>query len=307
VTAPFVAVCDSHDRETWLSYRATGIGASEIAGVLGASSWESPLTVYRGKVDPPPHRDDEEWMQWGLLLEPAIRAELGRRAGVTFDAERSGWMLRSTAHPWATATPDEVTTDGEPCEVKNLAWGYDPEEWEAGIPEKYRLQCQHQLLVTGAARCLFGALLHGQRLVWEWIARDEDTIRRIVVAGAEMWRRIQEHDEPPSDGHPRDRELLARGDHSADAVEVSRIDADPLVEEWLDAKEAQAKADAAAKAAKQRTEAAANRIAQLLGTAKAGRTYDGWSFEWGTYRRKAFMQPAIEKPQFKIKEPKGDK
>ena len=307
MTAPFVAVCDSHDRETWLSYRATGIGASEIAGVLGASSWESPLTVYRGKVEPPPHRDDEEWMQWGLLLEPAIRAELGRRAGVTFDAERSGWMLRSVEHQWATATPDEVTTDGEPCEVKNLAWGYDPEEWESGIPEKYRLQCQHQMLVTGASRCLFGALLHGQRLVWEWIPRDEDTIRRIVVAGAEMWRRIQEHDEPPSDGHPRDRELLARGDHSADAVEVSRIDADPLVEEWLDAKEAQAKADAAAKAAKQRTEAAANRIAQLLGTAKAGHTYDGWSFEWGTYRRKAFMQPAIEKPQFKIKEPKGDK
>ena len=307
MTPPFVAVCDSHDRETWLSYRATGIGASEIAGVLGASSWESPLTVYRGKVEPPPHRDDEEWMQWGLLLEPAIRAELGRRAGVTFDAERSGWMLRSVEHPWATATPDEVTVDGEPCEVKNLAWGYDPEEWENGIPEKYRLQCQHQLLVTGARRCLFGALLHGQRLVWEWIERDEETIRRITIAGAEMWRRIQEHDEPPSDGHPKDRELLARAAHDADAVEVSRLDADPLVEEWLDAKEARAKADAEAKAAKQRVEAAENRIAQLLGKAKAGHTYDGWVFEWGTYRRKAFMQPAIEKPQFKIKEPKGER
>lgn len=307
MTAPFVAVCDSHDRETWLSYRATGIGASEIAGVLGASSWESPLTIYRGKVEPPPHRDDEEWMQWGLLLEPAIRAELGRRAGVTFDESRSGMMLRSTAHPWATATPDEVTVDGEPCEVKNLAWGYDPEEWEEGIPEKYRLQCQHQLLVTGASRCLFGALLHGQRLVWEWIERDEETIRRITIAGAEMWRRIQEHDEPPSDGHPRDRATLARGEHDDDAVEVSRIDADPLIEEYLDAREAKALADAAAKTAERRLDAAKNQIAQLLGKAKAGRTYDGWSFAWKVTERKGYEVKPATITSFQIKEPKGEK
>src|SRR5512143_1689539 len=302
----YTIVCDSHDRETWLGHRATGIGASEIAPILGASSWGSPLTVYLGKVNPPPKQDDEEWMLWGLLLEPAIRAELGKRAGVEYNLDMSGKMLRSIEHPWATATPDEMTVDGEPVEVKKLSWGYVEEEWEIGIPEKYRLQCQHQMLVTGARRCLFGALIHGDKLIWEWVDRDEATIRRIVIAGAEMWRRIQEHDEPPSDGHERDRAELARRATEAETVELYRDEADEKLALYWSARSVRLEHERQAKEAKKLEDAAANNLAQLMGTATRGVLIDGTVVEWRETTRKGFtVAPSVVR-SLKVLEPKED-
>jgi len=151
-------------RDAWLARRKSGIGASEISVVLGASGWESILGLYYKKIDDEDPTDDDdraEHLQWGKLLEDAIIAELARRAGVTIAAREP--HLRSMIHTWALATPDAITTAGEPVECKNIAWGFDEQEWELGIPEKYYLQCQHQMLVCGAERCLFGALLYGSR------------------------------------------------------------------------------------------------------------------------------------------------
>ena len=42
-------------RDEWLAIRRTGIGSSDIAGVLGLSPWASPYTVWadkRGRVPP---------------------------------------------------------------------------------------------------------------------------------------------------------------------------------------------------------------------------------------------------------------
>lgn len=303
----YTIVCDSHDREAWLAQRCTGIGASEIAAVLGASSWGSPLTVYLGKVDPPPHEDDAEWMLWGLLLEPVIREELGRRAGVTFDLSLSGRMLRSVEYPWATATPDEMTTAGEPVEVKKLSWGYDADEWEQGIPEKYWWQCQQQMLVTGAARCLFGALIHGDRMVWEWIPRSEEAIRRIVVAGAEMWRRIQERDEPPSDGHERDRAALGRRAVEPETVELFRDEADEKLAIYWSTREARLRLEKEAKAAKKLEESAANNLAQLMGAATRGVLADGTVVEWLEKPRKGYtVAPSVTR-SLKITEAKEER
>jgi putative phage-type endonuclease len=299
-------VVSSSDREAWLAARSTGIGASESAAILGLSSWASPLSVYMGKVDPTPVSDDAEWMRWGLLLERTILEELCRRAGVA-PVPGPAHMLRSDEHPWATATPDGMVSETrEPIEVKNLAWGYDEEEWAIGIPEHYRLQCQHQMMVTGAQRCIFGALIHGQRLVWEWIPRDEDTIRRIVIAGAEMWRRIQERDAPPSDGHPKDREALARMDRDDNAVELARDVVDPLLTAYYNAREARLGLEKQAKKAKAAEDAAANRIAQAMGAARSAYLYDGHRFEWVTTRRAGYTVESSEKQTFKILEPKGD-
>src|SRR5690606_18938789 len=168
--------------DDWLTHRNGGVGASEIAILLGASDWGSNLELYYRKLgELKDERSDNELMLWGRLLESAIRDETARRADVQL-AEAPCRLLRSTEHPWAIATPDALTTDLEPVEVKNLSHGYDPEGWAEQIPEKYYLQCQHQMLVVGAQRCLFGALLWGSKLLWEWVPRDEMAIRRIIRA-----------------------------------------------------------------------------------------------------------------------------
>lgn len=299
---PYTIVCRTDDEREWLQHRLSGIGASEMPILLGASDWGSNLDIYYSKVDGVDEaRPQTEWMQWGKLLERTIVDELGRRAGVFIS--RAEVLLRSKAHPWALASLDDMTAAGEPVEVKNLAWGFDAEEWADGIPEKYFIQCQQQLLVSGASRNLFGALLHGQRLVWEWIPRHEPTIQRIITAGEAFWRRVLEKRPPPSDGHPNARKRLARLDKSENDAELDEDEARPLILEWTAAESALREIRAQERKAEKARDAAADRIAQLVGPRRSASLGD-WSFKWETVSRNGYTVEPKTFEQFKIKPPK---
>jgi predicted phage-related endonuclease len=207
-------------------------------------------------------------------------------------------------HHWAIATPDALTTDLEPVEVKNLSHGYDPEGWAEQIPEKYYLQCQHQMLVMGAERCLFGALLWGSKLLWEWVPRDEFTIRRIIRAGSEFWGHIERREPPPSDGHPNARKALARRATDPEPVELYESEIGALLEQWFEAAKASQLADATAKKAKRQRDALADELAKHLGDHVSGMTATGWSVRWKTIERRGYeVAPATIK-QLEIKPPK---
>lgn len=299
----YSVVCDTSDKDEWLRHRSLGIGASEIAAVLGVSAWKSRLCLYYDKIDPPAPEADGEWLRWGQLLEDAILDELSIRSGSALHSR--GLLLQSTRYPWALATPDAITDRGEPIEAKNLAWGYVASEWEEQIPEKYLLQCQQQMLVTGERRCLFGALLHGQRLVWEWVPRDEDRIRRIIVSGAEFWRRVEQRDPPPSDGHALDRARLAGVAGEGDLVELANdAELDGLIHEYESCKQQRVSLEKSANACGKREDAAANQIAQRLGDARGGFTTHGYTFAWkSTPRRGYTVEPTVIR-KFRITPPR---
>lgn len=301
---PYEIVCTVADESQWLTYRNGGIGASEIAVVLGASEWGSVLELYYRKIgEYRDNRPDNELMQWGRLLEPAIRDETARRADVILLSDPPR-LLRSTLHPWAIATPDALTTAGEPVEVKNLSHGYDPEGWAEQIPEKYYLQCQHQMLVTGAQRCLFGALLWGSKLLWEWVPRDEITIRRIIRAGSEFWDHVERREPPPSDGHPNARKVLARRATDPEPVELYESEIGDKLEAWFEAAKASQLADAAAKKAKRQRDAMADELAKHLGEHVSGMTSTGWSIRWKTTERRGYTVEPTTIKQLEIKPPR---
>lgn len=304
IARPFERVCDTANTSEWLAHRDGGVGASEIAILLGASEWGSNLELYYRKLgELADSREDNELMLWGRLLERPILDELTRRAEVTLLDEPQR-LLRSREHRWAIATPDGITTDLEPVEVKNLSHGYDAEEWSEQIPEKYYLQCQHQMLVMGAERCLFGALLWGSKLLWEWVPRDEFTIRRIIRAGSEFWGHIERREPPPSDGHPNARKVLARRATDPEPVELYESDVGALLEQWFEAAKASQLADATAKKAKRQRDALADELAKHLGDHVSGMTATGWSVRWKTIERRGYeVAPATIK-QLEIKPPK---
>jgi predicted phage-related endonuclease len=71
-------------RDEWLQWRSTGIGASDIAGILGISPWASAYSIWAQKSmnvhgDNPPNA---EAMRWGTLLEDAILKETARRLDI---------------------------------------------------------------------------------------------------------------------------------------------------------------------------------------------------------------------------------
>ena len=102
---PYEVVCRADDPR-WLEHRKSGIGASEAAGLIGASPWISQLELYALKTGAKPPKDlsGVEVVDWGHRLEPVIITAFRDRTGRFVD--HGGLLLRSKRHPWALATLD---------------------------------------------------------------------------------------------------------------------------------------------------------------------------------------------------------
>lgn len=145
----------------WHEARSHGIGASDVAAILGLSPWQTPLGVWRTKMGVP-NDIPEDLAYFGHALEPVIarwiedkRPEVGK--------VRGGFSARSTVVPHLTASPDRTARDENgrivPVELKTSS-AFGREKWAGGVPLFYEAQVQAQCFVLDAP---FGwlAVLHG--------------------------------------------------------------------------------------------------------------------------------------------------
>lgn len=286
---PYEVVCSSSDEREWLEARKSGIGASEIACVLGINPWKSDLTLYAEKVGAvePEDLSDVERVEWGKLLEPVIVQVFGKRA--VRQVRAHGTLLRSTEHPWALATLDaECSDDGQswwPLEIKTTS-AFNADDWAEGPPEHYAAQVQQQLLVTGAAKATVACLLGGQRLVWCDVERDETTIRKIAHQGERFWQRVLDRNPPAPDGSYSARQTLhALFPHDTGEVVVLGADVAETVDEWQQLKRQQ-------KALEQKITAAENTIKAALGNASRAAFPAGDGVSWKEQHRAEVVLPA---------------
>jgi len=300
VPRPFTVVCDTDDRDEWLSHRASSIGASEIAAVLGESPWLSPLALWAIKAGRF-QRDlsDNEAVWWGNKLEAPIIEAYSERTGR--QTRKAGVLLRSVEHPWATCTLDGETwltanDNPWPLEIKNTS-SFKSDDWENGPPPHYELQCQQQMLVTGATKATIAALIGGQRMVWADVPRNETEIRRIVFHGSRFWERIQRGDMPEPDGTESSKRALAALYPDGEGIKVLPAtvinDADELE---------QAKSEVAR--LKKRIDAIENGVRAALGESEVGVLSDGRSFVWRNQKRASYTVPECEFRVLRLKQPR---
>jgi putative phage-type endonuclease len=153
----FVPIYRGRDRKKFLQARSLGIGASDIAAVLGFSKWRTPYEVWLDKTGRAPERDMTEFMEWGIALEAPIARRFQSRHG-RLDAPQpigrvrpSPGVLQSRKYPWLLATPDRIVEEFEtglavPLEIKTQnAFGRD--EWAEAPPLYYQSQSQAQQIV----------------------------------------------------------------------------------------------------------------------------------------------------------------
>lgn len=145
------------DSPAWHEQRRTGVGASQVAGVLNISPWATPLSVYRyvhGETQTIP----ENLAHFGHALEPVI-ADWVAKYHPELGEVGNGFSARSTRWPWLTATLDR-TVGGVPLELKTASVRSRDDHWRDGVPVYYQAQLQAQIAVTGATHgyiaCLFG-------------------------------------------------------------------------------------------------------------------------------------------------------
>lgn len=172
----------------WHEQRRQGIGASDVAAILGLSPWATPLSIYKQKLGVP-NVIDENLAWFGHHLEPVI-ADWVREKHPEVGVVHDGFSARSLQWPWLTAAPDRLayvptTPVGRPAEIPielKTSSAFSKATWDAGVPLYYAVQVQAQLAVFGAP---YGwlAVLHGGNspMLHGPIERDDEFINDELV------------------------------------------------------------------------------------------------------------------------------
>lgn len=226
--------------------RRFGIGASEVAALLGVDPWTSPLLVYARKAGEA-HYDDADVgpaAEWGNRLEAVVAEKYtSSRPGV---AAFACGTVRHPDSPHVLATVDRLC--GPEAQAEELGRhaaasnagtgaGYAPpwmrppswawlveikaptgriaKEWgEHGtddLPERYIIQAQQQMAVTGLARVHFAVLIAGHDYREYTVDRDEALVSLCVETCERFWRdHVEKIVPPPVTAHKADSGYLAK-------------------------------------------------------------------------------------------------
>jgi hypothetical protein len=181
--------------EQWHLARRAGIGASELASVLGVpGAYSSPFAVWWAKrLGWESGRTDA--MHIGSKMEPLIGELFFERRPDIMLCRPDGRLWRHYQHDWMLATPDflaVVEHDGdvtiEPVECKSdeggHGWGKPGTDQ---IPAKHRVQLLVQCAVLGAARGHLVRLAHKRLTVYTVEALDETITKPTDPAGLDEW------------------------------------------------------------------------------------------------------------------------
>ncbi len=207
---------ETDSRSEWLTARRAGIGASDIAGIMGTSPWTTPFQVWGSKVAELPEEEGTEWMRWGSVLETVILDEWAKDNRPVTDRDQ---LIRSTRYPILMATPDGLTTtpEGIPAvaEAKNRSEYHFDE-----IPEHYYAQVQWQLAVTTFEVGYLIVLHAGRRLETYEIEANYDFQAAQIEAATEFWKLVEADEAPPTEAD--DNSLMSDlwPHHTEQTVEV---------------------------------------------------------------------------------------
>lgn len=210
------------DRAAWLAERRNGIGASDVAGILGLSPWSSPYSIWADKVFGSDDEGESLAMEFGRRAEVMVAPWFTEKTGLYVGGEQTPWVHPNHNHHRCTIDglvyehPSPLDPTGflkyEPVgeylgalEIKCTS--ATPKEWEEdGIPIQYQCQAQWTMHVTGTDHLWF-AVLHlafgrPDLQVYE-LARDQVDVDLIVTAVDAFWHDHVLTGQPPeTDGHP---------------------------------------------------------------------------------------------------------
>ncbi|WP_233872380.1 YqaJ viral recombinase family nuclease [Paraburkholderia adhaesiva] len=180
--------------------RATFVGGSDVAAILGVSPWRTPLDIWREKTRRTPRVEITEAQQKrfdrGHRLEPFVVDMLIDRLkdeGHTVELLCRNARYVDQQYPFMQCEIDfELMLDGthttgdaktvHPFAAKQ--WG---QEQTDEVPTYYGLQFMHGLGITGRSRCIVAALVGMDDLLVYWVERDEETIAAIRGRVSQFW------------------------------------------------------------------------------------------------------------------------
>ena len=218
----------------WLETRRGGIGASDVASIVGLNPYAGPLRVWLSKVAGIDVEDNPA-MKWGRRFEDDVLDEYRElHPDVTVTAKPG--LFADPDAPWRLCTPDAFAEDDDGqllCEVKTgmsygEGWG-DPGTDE--IPVQYLCQVNWSCSILGIRRWVLPVLLLDERDYREYRGDLDDEFAGMLRARVDaFWHgNVLAGVEPVADGLADTSGLLA---DRAVKDEV-RIDLPAEARNWL--------------------------------------------------------------------------
>lgn len=222
--------------EAWHTQRASGIGGSEVAAILGISPWESPYSLW--------HRKKYGWTsegnpatEWGHLMEGPI-LDWYEQNQTTPGEMRRGIIGMHDYEPWRRVSLDGLwATAGETVvvEAKNSAIGDD---WGTpgsdDIPAHYRAQVIWAMDVTETNRADVVACIYGRPPTIYTVHYDKEEARLIRNKARAFWVSLHDDTPPELDGHPATLDAVRRTHPNIDDT-TATIPTD-IADDWVTAK-----------------------------------------------------------------------
>lgn len=205
-------------KEAWLASRQNLMMGTDIAAIIGAHKYKSPLMIWAEKKQGFAPEENER-MKWGKKMEPVIGAEWAERHGERKTAPAGSYTIfyHDRTRPFG-ATLDFLVDQKNPLEIKTTGYG----DWQAdGVPLMYQVQIQWQLLATSAEVAYCAALIGGNKYFETEILRDEKFLT-LAQEKALSWHQqyIIGDDIPPAEPTRDDAKLLATIYGEFDAVKI---------------------------------------------------------------------------------------
>ncbi len=191
----------------WHAARASGIGGSEVAAILGLSPWQSPFSLWHAKANGWESSQSPE-MEWGHYVEPALLAWYFDHSESVEEFSRGGTYARP-GRRWQHANPDALGTEygafgRRELVVVEAKKGGDEDWGRPGtdeVPVHYRVQGVWYCDVLDAARADFIVTNYGRAPRVYTVRYDPEEARLIRGHAAAFWRSLQHGIEPPLDDH----------------------------------------------------------------------------------------------------------
>lgn len=155
--------------QEWLDFRKDKIGASDAPIIMGVNSWTTPLQLWRRKLGFEPDIQETERMRRGKELEPIAR----KIAESKYGCQLTPIVVQHHDFDWMIASFDGYSLDCDfGIEIKCPGQKDHELAKQGKIPEKYRPQLLHQMIVADINIMVYMSYLSDDDIAFVEIQRD---------------------------------------------------------------------------------------------------------------------------------------